>query len=816
MIKLLCLMVIFGLGHCHNEKSLLPSRLEIETSINRTIDEVERMIRENPKLPRLTRPEIVEILRNITSVDLSTHSDEDLSSKARDEYQRALMVVLPYSPQESNENLNDLYTKPPVVQMLNDGVTTEKAEIILKNKGIESVVYLKELKKTDSVKGTEQSSNNFVATQLSDSSYTDSSESQKSKTVYKNHRDTYSDVTTKSQPKRTFQSFMKNERKRDPAPEKFSFNLDVFEESSGTSVTPTSHSMFKDITEQAQDNAVSGSKLEIVYSTSVTRKPMMKSTTEILQNSKFTEATTIPSKTTQHILSSDQWQYNAPPVTTEKNTRVTLTVPDKSIFAPGSMNNRAEGDVATTRKPDVRIKILGSSTDVKSGGGPVRIVKTEKPAPVYVTPMSTATSTKPKYSSTYTLASGGFLTATTPMPMSDEVKNLLASIGLRPDSNDVVENVSLKANSQIPNSDNVIYNQATRLSATGTDLLPSIVSQNTFAPIQPDFQKGVENLTPDVQLLFQKFGLQTSLKQMETTTAKPTKPPVKDDSYAKFKPLPTSTIEDKDMRDFLAKFGLDSIENRNKKAMNNKSAQDEQPSVIEAIPDSMKKILQNIGLIGRSQKSVEVVAKTNIVHEKAPTSTPKLHVFKPQEASVHAEEQRDKINKLLDTVKQVQDGKANVQDVQKVANDLLESTKSLQNGPDPLSLEEILKLYNEDIRNEVKRQESTQEQPSLADEAATESTSTTTTTVTSLMVDPAFTTTTAPVDLTNLAALADSFGGTTAAPDPVLPTRRRSGLYFLVDWNTFLEVGEEGKDKVNLRFQPKVGDRTRFIPVTVP
>lgn len=68
----------------------------------------------------------------------------------------------------------------------------------------------------------------------------------------------------------------------------------------------------------------------------------------------------------------------------------------------------------------------------------------------------------------------------------------------------------------------------------------------------------------------------------------------------------------------------------------------------------------------------------------------------------------------------------------------------------------------------------------------------------------------------NLDSLAESFGGSTFAPDPVLPTPRKTGLYFLVDWNTFLEVGEEEKDKVNLRFQPKAGDRTRFIPVTVP
>ena len=68
----------------------------------------------------------------------------------------------------------------------------------------------------------------------------------------------------------------------------------------------------------------------------------------------------------------------------------------------------------------------------------------------------------------------------------------------------------------------------------------------------------------------------------------------------------------------------------------------------------------------------------------------------------------------------------------------------------------------------------------------------------------------------NLTDLEDSFGGSTPEPDPVLPTRPKTGLYFLVDWNTFLEVGEEGKEKVNLRFSPKVGDRSRFIPVKIP
>lgn len=70
---------------------------------------------------------------------------------------------------------------------------------------------------------------------------------------------------------------------------------------------------------------------------------------------------------------------------------------------------------------------------------------------------------------------------------------------------------------------------------------------------------------------------------------------------------------------------------------------------------------------------------------------------------------------------------------------------------------------------------------------------------------------------TNISDLEDSFGGSTAKPDPVIPTRPKTGLYFLVDWNSFLEVGEEGnKDRVSLKFAPKAGDRTRFLPVQIP
>ncbi|XP_072930011.1 uncharacterized protein [Epargyreus clarus] len=65
--------------------------------------------------------------------------------------------------------------------------------------------------------------------------------------------------------------------------------------------------------------------------------------------------------------------------------------------------------------------------------------------------------------------------------------------------------------------------------------------------------------------------------------------------------------------------------------------------------------------------------------------------------------------------------------------------------------------------------------------------------------------------------LEDSFGG--PAPempgDSVLPPPKKNGFYWMLDWNSFLEVGD-GDTKVNIRFEPKLGDPQMFLPVNVP
>lgn len=69
----------------------------------------------------------------------------------------------------------------------------------------------------------------------------------------------------------------------------------------------------------------------------------------------------------------------------------------------------------------------------------------------------------------------------------------------------------------------------------------------------------------------------------------------------------------------------------------------------------------------------------------------------------------------------------------------------------------------------------------------------------------------------SIADLEDSFGG--AAPekpgDSELPPPRKNGFYWMLDWNSFLEVGD-GDSKVNIRFEPKLGDPQMFLPVNVP
>ncbi|XP_048513796.1 uncharacterized protein LOC105688799 isoform X2 [Athalia rosae] len=831
----LCLLAFLGLGHCQNA---LPSRVQIETSINRTINEVERLIKEDPRLPRLSRTEIVDILHNITSKDMDSHGDKQSAEKARAEYQRALMVVLPYSPNSSKENLEDLYMKPPIVQMVPDSAEDSKSseifDVIDENGEMEEIVYPEKSRKPTHA-AESAASDNSVVTENSRGSSDADEHMEESTGSYENHRDTYSEVvdpidfkTSKISGGRYRPVYQAGGKQRviyAESPEKFSFNLNNLQL---PSKNPTVNTFLPtrisndDTPEQFDDSLSTDSKLEIVYSTTVSTK---KPTTTTQLGTEATPASVEPTTfapemtTRRHVLTSDQWHYHAPPPAMETPKKVYPEYKFHSQTSTASSQgqyNLVEPSSIATKKQEVSIRTHGQNKEKKYGNRE-QIETVETPSSIFVTP--TKSSEKSKFSSSYAAKTGGNSKPTMP-PMRSEVKDLLASIGLSEGDPGALPSVGMTS-LPLSGSEEFTRAQIAELGATGINA-PSILSQNTFGTANYDYKKGTQNLTPDMQLLLQRFGLQTS-KEPETpstTTKKPTPIVVNLNSYSNFKPLPTTNVENQDMRDFLAKFGLgtaDTDKNRDHKSIKTrKNAETSPPSLIEAVPENMKKILENIGLISRSQKSVETKVTSTFASEKViPSGEP--HIFKPHEVPVHTEEQKEKINKLLDTVRKVQAGMASSTDVQMAAQDLLETTKTLQNGPDPLSLEEILNIYNEGIKNEVKRQEeaTTPEgdsgaTTSFAAESTTEATTSATSTTAADPLGPITS------ESTNIEALSDSFGGSTRAPDPVLPMQRKTGLYFLVDWNTFLEVGEEGPDRVNLRFQPKVGDRTRFIPVTVP
>lgn len=70
--------------------------------------------------------------------------------------------------------------------------------------------------------------------------------------------------------------------------------------------------------------------------------------------------------------------------------------------------------------------------------------------------------------------------------------------------------------------------------------------------------------------------------------------------------------------------------------------------------------------------------------------------------------------------------------------------------------------------------------------------------------------------------LEESFGGNSHSVDVKQDTTTtpRTGFYFLVDWNSFLDLDnmdeEPNRRRVNIQFRPKAGNPRDFLSVTVP
>lgn len=167
----------------------------------------------------------------------------------------------------------------------------------------------------------------------------------------------------------------------------------------------------------------------------------------------------------------------------------------------------------------------------------------------------------------------------------------------------------------------------------------------------------------------------------------------------------------------------------------------------------------------------------------------------------------------------------------------IEPLNKAYNPPDPLSTHELQQLYEKN-KYDVKRQEPANETfmsdiMSSTEESVTVSMTSTdssseATSVESISDDgnARDSTTTAAADTNpSLSQLAESFGGGDTASDvptyddldtATVPGRPKSGLYFYVDWNSFLTVNSGQKNQVNLRFAPKAGNPAHFLKVNIP
>jgi len=828
------------------------------TDINVTMEEVEEILAANPELPRLSRSEILEILDNMTSAvpereSISASVSHTGRYKSREEYlraMRALMLVLPYNAKNLSESkIQELYTKAPIIRFIED---SSEAVTTVKTKTKPSPAFTLLTSTTADPQQTKYT-NHEIYHQSHDSQPThpDSHHNYESETKAPQTTTTTTTLTIKqnSSTKRF------NHRRRRPTttttpqtPESYEYqfqnehNKTTKLSSGGQTVTTVYPQKTSDY--NTRDHYYQSSKTVMVQEIVTTVYP---------ERTNFQEGIISPSYVSQDYnvqlqspLQNKTIHYNGlQPNVSQQRIKPISTA---NVNAP-HLSMEVTG-IGFDLPSDMKHLLMSFSVDDQLSNHPVHNTSKES--------MPFATSEKagsfpelPKYSSQYSAGELVFERTTTQKPvMRDDVKEILESIGL------------------FPNKE----------SQDGVTETPSTTTTTTSTTATPDVAAAAESLSPEMKDLLISFGLLPSANDIQqgsdSVSAGYVGSPVVDPiSYLSFKPLPITTNHNKedkedkqlmssDMKEFLASFGLvptsDSDEGysstgsfsergslrrfRSQKAV----TMDTQPSAnnssnvttnkpdpssnvtmphisTDMLTDEMKDILENLGFLPFSNLSM---SKTN---------PGEGHIFNPSShlASLHpTKEEAQRLTKLLDAVKKLmkENGTITQEEIDalnasisnilppatvkhdsktahsasNLANALpvlfVQKNKSvpldhIKDAPDPLSLEELL-LVTDDNKNEVKRQQSSNG---------------TTTEATNQDKGP------------SLTDLADSFGGSTeTTPGEVsvsdtLPTKKPNGLYFLLDWNTFLDVGEEGNSRrVNLRFNPRLGNRRDFLPVTVP
>ncbi|XP_055544272.1 mucin-2 isoform X2 [Wyeomyia smithii] len=534
-----------------------------------------------------------------------------------------------------------------------------------------------------------------------------------------------------------------------------------------------------------------------------------------------TTTTAAAAKTTQfpvfrHRSTSETTNQKPLSTTQIPITTIRFTTPKPTTFHPALVNTiREEPKPASTTPESLnKAEINSILASIGFGNGPP---PTFRPLPAGMTTpveMSLTTATR------------GPFTPSESAEVSDDLKMLLRSFGLLQDGS---ESVGI-----------------TKIPPVKFQEIPEYLSD-----IEP--ANSINNETPQVD---------------EPEIPAMAKPDIRPDDFVAFKPLPDDVpLLDGELDQLLKSFGLLDNSDRKKKSMKEETtaspaitkstAMEIVPMIDRDLVPQMGPILETLGIQTmkqeRSGRKFETDKNSNGVEVKSS----RLTTTKSSKKKIDNEDYR-KLEQLWETIRELEKLNTNLTDDSLDSLNLRNfnlSESLLAQGPNPL--ESFKPTRKNDIK---KRQQPTQtrqansptrislgfgtdnstvassqvevlsttanQTQSIIDvesDADPPSSSSTTASSTTVSASPSSTTTRASsagsaksgADPARISALEDSFGGLDPVEQHPLPQPSRNGFYFLADWNSFLEVGED-PNKVIINFRPRAGDPSRFLPVNVP
>lgn len=770
-----------------------------------TLEEVQNILKTSPNLPRLTKGEILDLIENITKQDM-----EKLRSLNKNRNGKSVLLVMPYSPKKNGENMEDLYTKKPVTQLIeNDNATIENKKENRKKKP--SFSFTKDNNKIFGRNVTKMSYKlTFPTTHPTektsdipyDTTFPMTTESSIEVTTFRRRvRPTRIRPPTVTRPTR---------RRRKPT-------------STPTSIqTEQEHHTDKFLPE----NAIRVTKPPVYRftrrtTTTTTSEVPDLNTAESYQSNVYVNPPSlgVPSSEFDHIISSfqqDELNQAAPvfkPISNqlfrdEEENIPSLSSTSKpfsdSFIIPEGFNHiirNMDLDSAANREKILE-EAIRSNTAL-----PVAITTTNTPYQITPRPEFVADN------------------------LSPDMKNLLMTFGL------------------IPNPE---YKKDTRqeeLPFRSEQIEEHPESYLGFKPLPED---GAPN--KDLDDLLASFGLGRSARKSKKIKKRIDVNPgldlsmipesmkgvvsnlglsteiIEDPSREKTDSLNTTVVTSNNERmdDIYENGNVTPVDIEEKDVLNNENATllVELPSEenltlsahLEEIPKTNHPLVSNPELLeldeiinatnnlvddndtnellidNESQRNDVTINITNIETTTKGTST--SVVFNPTDQKIveREKEQLEKLVELIKTLKAI-NGSATEKDFENVELETLKEFTKVLNESQRTTVgeqidNEINPLYNFDdiAKLNLKREEAT-----TVGSASTED-------ITESKIEPLL--------------LEESFGKLPEVEtETSTPKTYSSGVYYMIDWNTFLEVDNTKGTHVNLRFQPKVGDPGRFYSI---